>query len=53
MIIFEKVAGKKNPAILPKYEHFTDVLKRLNLDNKNTFFPDQLLVTASVYQAGE
>ena len=50
-LIFAKVAGKK-PAILLNYES-TDVLQGLNLDDKNTFFPQQLLVTASVYQAGE
>ena len=52
LLISEKVA-EKMPAILPKYEPFTDVVKRLNLDNKNTFFLEQLLVTTSVYQAGE
>ena len=31
MLIFAKVAGKK-PAILLKYEPFTDVLQGLNLD---------------------
>ena len=49
MLIFEKVAGKK-PAILLKYERFTDVLQRLKLDNKKTFLPEQLLLTVSVYE---
>ena len=49
MLIFEKVAGKK-PAILLKYERFTDVLQRLKLDNKKTFLSEQLLLTVSVYQ---
>ena len=52
MLLFAKVAGKK-PAILLKYEPFTDILQRLNLNNKNAFFPEQLLVIPSLYQAGE
>ena len=51
LFIFENVAGK--PAILLKYEPFTDVLQRLNLDNQKTFFPGQLIITASIYRAGE
>ena len=51
VLIFANVAGKK-PAILLKYEPFADILKTLNLDNKNTCFPEQPLVTASVYQRG-
>ena len=52
MLIFTKVARKK-PAIILTYEPFTDVLQKLNLDNKNTFFPEQILVTTSVYQTGK
>ena len=49
VLIFAKIAGKK-PVILLKYEPFTDVFQRLSLDNKKTFFPEQPLVTVSVYQ---
>ena len=52
MLIFPKVVRKK-PAIILRYEPFGDVLQRLNLDNKNTFFPEQILVTASVYYTGK
>ena len=48
VLIFVKVV-KKMPAIILTYEPFIDVLQRLNLDNKNTFFPEQILVTTSVY----
>ena len=43
----------KKLVILIKYEPFTDVFQRLNLHYNNNFFPEQLLVTASVYQASE
>ena len=36
--MFAKFVGKK-PAIILKYKPFLYVLQRLNLDNKNTFFP--------------
>ena len=36
MLIFAKVAGKK-PEILLQYEPITNVLQRINLDNKNFF----------------
>ena len=48
VLIFVKVV-RKMPAIILTYEPFIDVLQRLNLDNKNTFFPEQILVTTSVY----
>ena len=51
-LIFVKVAGKK-PAILLKNDSFTDDLQTSNLGNKKTFFPEQLLVTVSVYQTGD
>ena len=38
MLTFAKKAAGKKPAILLKYELVTDVLQRLNLDNKSTFF---------------
>ena len=47
MLILQNVPGKKSVIFL-KYKPFTDVLQRLNLDNKNTFFR-----AASVYQASE
>ena len=43
---------KKKPAIILTYEHFTDALQRLNLDNKNIFL-QQTFATISVYQTGE
>ena len=52
VLIFAKFARNK-PATLLKYELLSDVLQTLNLDNKNTFFREQLLVTTLVYQAGE
>ena len=48
VLIFVKVV-RKMPAIILTHEPFIDVLQRLNLDNKNTFFPEQILVTTSVY----
>ena len=38
VLIFEKVAGKK-PVVLLKNGPFKNVLQRLNLDNKNIFYP--------------
>ena len=52
VLIFAKVARKKS-AILLEIESFTDDLQTLNLGNKKTFFPEQLLVTVSVYQTGD
>ena len=48
MLIFPKVVRKK-PAIILRYKPFGDVLQRLKLDNKNTFFPEQIFVTVLVY----
>ena len=42
-INFAKIAGKKNSAVLLKYEPFTVVSQRLiNLDNKTLFFPESM-----------
>ena len=53
VLIFCKSCKRKKRAILVKYLPFTNVSQRLNLDHKNTFFPEQLLLTASVCQTVE
>ena len=52
MLIFAKFLRNK-PTTLLKYELRSDVLQISNLDNKNTFSWEQLLVTTSVYQTGD
>ena len=47
------IVVRKKSAVILAYEPFTDVLQRLNIDNKNTFLSEQILVTTSVYQTGE
>ena len=47
--IFAKIARNK-PGTLLKYEHLSEVLQTLNLDNKKPFFGRSFyIVTASVY----
>ena len=63
-INFAKIAGKKNSAVLLKYEPFTVVSQRLiNLDNKTLFFQSpcpgsrdlglRFRLCPSAYQPGE
>ena len=47
VLIFVKVL-RKMPAIILTYEPFIDVLQRLKLDNKNTFFLEQIWLTTLV-----